>query len=156
MTTSISDARIVPLQEDLTAEDLTLQVLRGLDKVHRMDVPYADGVELLPGEWAVLDADGKAKRATATPSPVSYLVFAGTDRYDTRATGKVTLLQGVPLVVKSSRFNTNVSYAVGDYLTVKDLGGGESFLTKAGSTEHRAAKVLEVGQGYLVYETLSN
>lgn len=150
----VSDIRVAPIGEDLTKDSYELEVLRGLESAYRVDKKIASGATFLKGEWAVLDADSKASRPTATPVANTYLVFCGTDRFDSKATGQVTLLMGKSLIAKSSRYDTGQSYAVGDFLTVKDLGGGEAFVTKAGGGEPRLASVLEVGTDYLVFETL--
>ena len=151
---AVSDIRVAPIGEDLTKEDLTLSILRGLEGMYRVDKKVATGASFLKGEWAVLDSDGKADRPGATPVGHTYLVFCGTDRFDARATGQVTLIMGKSVVAKTSRYDDGQSYAVGDYLTVKDLGGGEAHVTKAGAGEARLGAVLEVGTDYLVFETL--
>ena len=157
MTVSINDVRTVPVGEDLTKDDLTCNVLRGLEKMHRVDKALAaSNTVLLKGEWAVLNASGKAARPSATPVPNTYLVWCGTDRYDVRATGQVTLLMASQLLAQTTRYDNTQTYAPGDYLTVKDRGGGQADVTKATGTEPKLAKVVEVGTGYLVYETLSN
>ena len=155
MVTAISDIRVAPVGEDLTLEDLSLSVLRGLEKMYRVDKKVATGDSFVKGEWAVLDADGKASRPTATPVGGTYLVFSGTDRFDSKATNQVTLIMSYPVIAKTSKFNAGASYAVGDYLTVKDLGAGEASVTKQAGTEPKLARVIEVGNGYLVFETLS-
>jgi len=154
MVVAISDIRVVPIGEDLTKEDLSLSILRGTEKMFRVDKPIAAGAQFLKGEWAVLNVDGKAERPSATPVGHTYLVFCGTDRFDSYATGQVTLIMSHPVVAKSSRYDTTQTYAVGDYLTVNDLGAGQAFVTKAGSTDPKLARVLEVGNGYLTWETL--
>jgi hypothetical protein len=55
----------------------------------------------------------------------------------------------------TNQYDDGPTYAVGDYLTVKDLGGGESSLTLHTGGEVAVAKVVEVGSGFLVYETMS-
>jgi len=155
MTTAISDIRTVPVGEDLTKAESRLEVLRGMEKMYRVDKPYATGQGFGLGEWAVLGADGKVSRATSTPAKATYLVFGGTDRFDAKATGQVTLVMASQIMAKTSVYNSALSYAVGDYLTVKDLGAGESRLTKHGANEVAVAKVVEVGSDYLVYETMS-
>jgi len=155
MSVGISDIRTVPVGEDLTAEDLRLQVVRGLEQAKRADYPLADlSTVLLTGEWAVLNASSQAVRASSTPVGQTYPVFSGTDRFDARATGNVTLLLASNVVIKSSVFDDTATYAVGSYLTVKDLGGGESKVTLRSGSEPRLARVLEVASTYLVYETL--
>lgn len=150
----VSDIRVAPVGEDLTKDSYELEILRGLESMYRVDKKVATGATFLKGEWAVLDADGKASRPAATPVGHTYLVFCGTDRFDAKATGQVTLIMGKSVLAKTSRYDTGQSYAVGDYLTVKDLGGGEAFVTKAGGTEPKLGAVLEVGTDYLVFETL--
>lgn len=155
MVTSISDSRIAPVGEDLTTEELGLSIIRGLETMHRVDYPLADGVALVAGEWGVLGATGKLERAGATPASATYLVFAGTDRYDSKATGQATVVQASMVVAKTVRFNTAQSYAPGDLLTVKNLGGGESQLTKHTAGEIAVAKVVVKSGDVLTYETMS-
>jgi hypothetical protein len=152
---AISDSRTVPITEDLTTEELRLSVTRGLETMYRADSPLATPDTVLGlGEWAVLNADGKAERAGAVPVGHCYLVFAGTDRFDVKATGKVTLIRSWPINAKTNRYDDTQTYAVGDILTVKDLGGGESVVTKAAAGEAALARVIWVGNGWLEFETL--
>lgn len=147
---SVSDIRIAPVGEDLTKEDLSLSVLRGLEKMYRVDKAVASGVSLSKGMWGMLNADGKVAATGATPAGACFLVFAGNDRYDAKATGQVTLIMASPVVVKSSVYDTTATYAVGDMLCVKS-----GKVTKRTGSEARYGRVLEVGAGYLVYETLA-
>jgi len=152
---AISSERTVPVQEDLTTEDLSLQVIRGLETMFRADKPFASGVSLVDGEWGVLQSDGTVARASSTPVPNTYPVFCGTNRFDSHATGQVTLILGGGPVLKTNRFDDGQSYAPGDFLTVKDLGGGESSVTKQAGSDPRLGKVIEVGADYLVFELLA-
>lgn len=158
MVAVVSDISTVPVGADLTAEDLSLAIVKGFETMNRVDKQRVAGAqgECSSGEWMCLDAAGKAVRPSATPVPATYLVFCGTDRFDSKATGQVTLIMSSTPIVKTSKYDTTATYAVGDYLTVKDLGGGEAIPTKASSGEVELAKVQEVGAGYLVYEVLSN
>lgn len=153
MVVSVSDIRVAPIGEDLSTSDLSLDVLRGFEKMYRVDKKIATGAFFAKGEWAVLNVDGKAERPSTTPAAGSYLVLCGTDRFDSRATGQVTLIMSHPVIIKTSNFEPQ-TYNVGDYLVAKDLGGGESTVTSWGTGEPKHARVLEVGNGYLVYETL--
>jgi hypothetical protein len=156
MSVGISDIRTVPVGEDLTKEDIRCQIIRGMEQAHRADVKLASpSTVLLTGEYAVLNSAGKAVRSSATPLGESFLVFSGTDRFDARATGNITLIMSFGQIVKSSVYDTGAVYAVGSYLTVKDLGAGESKLTLRSGVEPRIGRVLEVGTGYLVYQILS-
>lgn len=152
---AISASRTVPVAEDLTTEVQTLSIIRGLEKMHRVDRKTGSGVALAEGEWAVLNDDQTLSRPGATPKANTYLVFAGTNRFDSHATGQATILMGGGLVVKSSRYDAGQSYAVGDGLTAKDLGGGEAYLTKAGGGEAVLARVTAVpAAGVIEYETV--
>lgn len=152
---AISSGRVVPIAEDLTTEVQTLSILRGLEKMHRVDKKVAPGVSLEEGEWAVLNDDGTLSRPGATPKANTYLVFAGNNRFDSHATGQATIVMASQLVVKSSRYDAGQSYSVGDALTVKDLGGGEAHVTKAAGGEAVLARVTKVpAAGVIEYETM--
>lgn len=154
MVTSVSDIRTVPVGEDLTQENLSLSVLRGLERMHRVDKKSEPALSLVSGEWGVLGNDNTVGRPGSVPVAATYLCFLGTDRFDAKASGQVTLIMNSPVIVKSNKFNSAGSYVVGTYLTVKDLGGGEASVTPASAGEYAVAKVNEVGQGYLVYEVI--
>jgi hypothetical protein len=154
MVVAVSDIRVAPIGEDLTTSDLSLDILRGFENMFRVDKVIASGNDFVKGEWAVLNVDGKAERPATTPVGGAFLVLGGTDRFDAKATGQVTLIMSHPVVAKTSRFDTGESYNVGDYLVAKDLGAGEALVTKWGTGEPKHARVLEVGVGYLVFETM--
>lgn len=154
MVDVIGDNSIVPVGEDLTTEKMGLQVLRGFDKMNRVDVPVADGKEFLEGEWGVIDGSGNLDRPGSTPVPNTYLVFAGTNRFDSHATGQASVIMSGDVVVKTERYDDGESYAIGDALTAKDLGGGEAYVTKQSGSEPVLARVLEVGEGYLKYQLM--
>lgn len=151
MVMAINANRTAPVTEDLTTEDLSISVIRGLESVFRKDVELAEGVEIEKGEWGVLNADSKLERPGASATGNAFVVFNGTKRFDAHATGKVTILMG-SFVAKTSKYDTNPSYAVNDFLTVRNLGGGEAIITKASTGEGSVGRVLEVGNGYLVFE----
>lgn len=153
---TIDVARTVPVQEDLTKDDLRLSVLRGLEKMFRVDKPLASSVELGKGEWGVLNAEGKMERPGAVPVPNTYLVFAGTERYDVKATGKVTTIMNSQIIAATDLYDTGVTLEVGDPLTVKDLGAGEAYLTKASGDEPVLARVVEHVAGKLTFATVQN
>lgn len=156
MVSVISDSRIVPVSEDLTTEELRLSVLRGLERMNRVDQKSSSGLSLDQGEWGVLQSDGTVARPSAVPALETYLCFLGTTRFDARATGQVTLIMNSPVIVKSKYYDLAGSYVVGTLLTVKDLGAGEAGVTPGASGEYVFGKVLEVGQGVLKYEVFSN
>lgn len=148
----ISQNRVVPLQEDLTKEDLRLNVLRGHENMFRVDKKFATGESLQLGEWGCLQNDGTMARPSAVPVAETYLVFCGNERYDSMATGQVTLIMNSSIIIKTNRFDASASYAAGSLLSVKDLGAGEAGVTLASPGEYCVGKVQEVGSGYLVIE----
>ena len=148
----IDTSRVVPVTEDLTTRELSLAILRGSEKMFRVDKKLGTNVELLQGEWAVLQSDGTLARPSATPVAESYLVMSGTDRFDVHATGQATLIMNSNIIVKSNKFYNGGVYDVGTLLTVKDLGAGQAVVSPAGVGEFVVGKVVEAGQGYLIYE----
>lgn len=156
MPTSVSDIRTVPVGEDLVSALNTLEIQRGIDKMHRADKPTALGASFVSGEFAVLGNDGQLSRPGATPVASTFLVFAGTDRFDAKMTGKVTVIENSAIVVKTTLFDDTVAYNVGDYLTAKNLGLGEAKVSKAAAGEWSVGRVTEAGSGYLVYDLFSS
>lgn len=148
---TINPDRTVPVQEDLTTEVLEFAVIRGNENMHRKDFPKAEGVSIFTGEWAVL-ANEELVRPGTTPDINTYPVLAGTNRYDAKATGQLTVVQNSTIVAKSERFNKSESYTSGMLLTVKDRGAGEADLTPAANEEWAFAKVTKVNDAYLVFE----
>ena len=156
--TAISQARTVPVSEDLTTEELRLSILRGYETMKRVDKKIKEGDTFALGEWCVLNADDEAEKATATPAVASYLVLAGTDRFDAAATGQVTLAMNSNIIAKTQQFDPGPTYTVGMALTVK-LVSGVGVLTERSGSEPifaRVHSILQVGDGVLVYETVSN
>ena len=76
----ISDIRTVPVGEDLTKEALNLEILRGLEKMFRVDKKVGSGVSLKAGEFAVLGNDGMLSRPGATPVAETYFCTYREDR----------------------------------------------------------------------------
>jgi hypothetical protein len=153
---TIDVARTVPVQEDLTKDETRLSVLRGIEKMYRVDKPLAASTQLLLGEWGVLNSEGKLERPGSVGLPNTYLVFAGSERYDVVATGKVTTIFGSHIVASTDQFDTGVDYEVGDALTAKDYGGGAAGLTKASEPDAVLARVVEFVAGKLTFETVRN
>lgn len=153
---TVDTARTVPVQEDLTQDNSTLSVLRGIERMFRVDKPLAEGVSLLMGEWGVLNAEGKMERPGATGVANTFLVFAGSERYDVQATGKVTLIMSSQIIASTTLFDAGVQMDVGTALTVKTLGHGEAYLTTASGPDAILARVIECVGGKLTFETVRN
>ena len=156
MVQCINPNRIAPVTEDLTTAEDNFEIIRGWEKMHRVDKPLSVGAAFLSGEWAVLNNTGELERAPASPTEATalYLVIAGTDRFDVAANNAATIVMASQVVVRTKRYNTGGSYTVGAILTVKDLGGGESVVTPHSGSEPKVARVTAVGTDWIEYETL--
>jgi len=145
---AISDDRTVPVQEDLTTEDLKLSVLRGFENANRVDFRFKDGESFSAGDWAVLNADGELETPGASSVPNTYLVFSGNDRFDAKATGQCTVFVNSALVVKTNKFASGV-YTPGKLLTAK----GGKLIGLATTGDEVFGQVIEATADYIVYET---
>lgn len=123
-TTSINDNNISPISVDLTNEVPNLNIIRGLVEMKRVDQPIPSGISLVMGEWGVLGADGNLSRPTATPAAASFLCFAGTDRYDARATGQCTMIMNSAIMMQTTYYDDTQQMAPLDNLTAALLTGG--------------------------------
>lgn len=157
---SFNNENVVPLQEDLTVETPLLEIIRGLEGLMREDIALADGESFAEGDWGVINADYELEAPGATASHACVPVWAGNaeGRSDVIATGKVTVLRRArPFIYRTTKFNTAETYAVGDALTVKDLGAGEKVPTKATGSDAILARVSKiVSESVLEIEVVSN
>lgn len=153
MVQAINPNRIVPVQEDLTLPEDTFEIIRGWESMNRVDKELADSVEALPGEWLVLGANNKLARPGASSVPNTYLVIAGTDRFDVAATGQATVVMASSVIVRTKRFHSTLD-TVGQPITIKNLGADVAVpsLGVVG-TDNIFGYVIEVGTDYIVYET---
>lgn len=154
MTMTLNTARIVPVQEDLTSPYSGLEIIRGWEKMNRVDKTLATGVNFVEGEWAVLGDNDKLTRPTATPVRNSFLVIAGTNRFDVYANNAATVVMASKIIARTTQYNPLLSYSVGDALTVKDLGAGQASLTAAAGVEPVLAYVTKVGTNYIEFATV--
>jgi len=146
-------SRVAPISEDLTKEDLSCQIVRGYSLANKVAESFQKGTVLVSGEWAVKTANGMERPGVAS-SNMSMLVIGGTERFDSQATGKVTVIQSSQVQVKTNKFAEQGTYAEGTELTVKNLGAQEAIVSPATAGDYIVAKVLECGNGFLVYETV--
>lgn len=153
MVMAINPNRIVPVQEDLATPYNQLEIIRGWERMYRIDKPIVAGNVFKEGEWAVLGSTGLT-RPTTTAVANTYLVIAGTDRFDVAATRQATIVMNSKIIVRTTQYQTG-SYSVGTPLTVKSSGGGEASVLPADpATEPVLGRVIEVGSGYLVFEVV--
>ena len=155
LVTAIGQASIVPVSTDLTTEFGALEILRGFEQMKRVDRKIQANTALNKGEWGVLNDDGTISRPTSTPARMTFLCFAGTQQFDAAATGQVTLIENSLVQIQTTLFDPNPTYHVGDGLTVKDLGGGEAYVTKSAGSEPVLARVVSPPtNGVIVYDTV--
>lgn len=145
---------VVPVTTDLTLSESRLSILRGFEKMNRVGKPIAIGVALELGDWAVLNSNGELVAPGASSVPNTYPVIAGNDRFDAQVLSQATIVMGSSIIAKTSKFVPG-SYTIGADLTVKNLGGGEKVLSPAASGDYIVARVVEAGNGYLVFETFA-
>jgi hypothetical protein len=145
---------VVPVATDLTLPESRLNILRGFEKMHRVDHKIGAGVSLELGDWAVLNNNGELVAPGATSVANTYPVIAGNDRFDSKITGQATVVMNSPIIAKTAKMVAG-SYNVGSELTVKNLGAGEKILSIAAVGDYVLARVVEVGNGYIVFETVS-
>lgn len=144
----------VPVDMDLTVADMRLSIVRGFEKMNRVDRKIAASVSLELGDWAVLDGNGELAAPGAASVPNTYPVIAGNDRFDAQITKQATIVMASQIMAKTNKFAAG-SYLVGSDLTVKNLGAGEKKLSLAAVGDYVLARVVEVGNGYIVFETVS-
>lgn len=155
LVVAIGQASIVPVQQDLTTQYAPLEILRGFEQMKRVDYPMTPGVALNKGEWGCLNDSGVVTRPTGTAVQATYLCFAGTEQFDSAATGAVTLLPNSLVRIQTSMYNTAGTYHVGTPLTVKDTGGGVAVVTPAAGGDPVLARCVVVPtSGSIVYDTV--
>jgi len=149
--------QIVPDVGDIRAQDNALKVLRGFETSHRNDRKLNGVITLVRGEWAKRNNDGTVQKVSAggLESP-AVLVFRGTEGYDSKATGQVTVFENPSsMIIRTDNFSA-ASYNVGDLLLAK-LVGGKGTLVKAATAGEQAvavARVSTVGDGYMDLDLL--
>lgn len=124
--------RIAPISEDLRAESLKFDLIKGEEKINYVDGKLDSG-NFEEGDWVIKTSTGFAA-PTATASGATFPVVTGNNRYDSLATGNVTVAVGGGFIYKTTKFVAG-SYTVGQNLTVKDLGGGEKIPSAAGGSD---------------------
>lgn len=150
MVLAINPNRIVPVQEDLVLPYNQLEIIRGWEKMHRMDKPLASAVTVAEGEWLVLEDNGMLNTPGSVGVPNTYLVIAGTDRFDVAATGQATIVIASKIVVRTTKYGA-ATYHVGDVLTVKN---GKVVCPAIVGTDAVVARVVGLGNDFLEYEVL--
>ena len=131
----------VPVTEDLRLPDLKFDIVKGLEIVSSMTHDKAKDPalpETAQGDWVVLNNAGVLEAVGAAALANTYPVLVGDDSFDTKASGKLTIIMGGGYVVQTNKYQVG-SYTVGTNLTVK--GVGEKTVCVAGGSDPILARV---------------
>lgn len=150
--TWLNPSRIAPVQEDLTQPNKQFEIVRGWEKMNRVDKAYVG--TFTEGEWAVLGDNDKLTRPGPDAVQNTFLVFAGTDRTDVLATGKVGIVMNSKVIVRTTKRVAGETLHVGDPLNVKSQGTGNASLGKAGTGEPVLAYVTKLLDDQIEYATV--
>lgn len=147
---------VSPITVDLRAEDLKLDIIKGLEHLNYKDEVLASGVDVEEGDWVTKTSTGVDAPASGNAVPNVYPVVTGNNRYDSLATGQVTIATGGGFIYKTKKFVSG-SYTVGQNLCVKDLGGGEKTPSAAGVNDAIVARVYnyDAATGVMEIEVLN-
>ena len=106
---------VAPIGVDLRAEDLKFEIVKGIEHVNYIDGKL-DAGDVEEGDWVVKTATGFA--VVGLSSAKAFPVVTGNNRYDSMATGAVTVIVGGDWIYKTKKFAA-ASYTVGQALTIK-------------------------------------
>lgn len=156
---------MAPVGADLTQPNTSMEIIRGMDNLQRVDYEIADdggGTLLLfgAGNWAVLSDTQTLVLATATAVANSFPVWAGNEsgRSDVHATGKATILMGGRFTYKTDRYDTVPTYAAGSPITLKVANGEDRVPTLATGADPVLGRVVEPpdATGIITLEVIRN
>ena len=150
---SLPQELVAPVTEDLRKEDLKFDIIKGIEHVNYQDGKL-DAGDVEEGDWVRKTATGFAvPNASQTRC---FPVVTGNNRYDSKATGNVTVIVGGNWIYQTTKFVAG-SYTVGQALTVKDLGGGEKVPSAAGSGDVVCGRVFayDAAKGILTIEVVT-
>lgn len=133
---SLQSDLIAPITVDLRAEDLSFNIIKGIEDVKYMDLKQDDtSAAFAPGSWVVTTATGAAVVPGGNGPANVYPVLVGNDQSDSLATGHLTVAVGGGFLAETTKF-VAASYTVGGNLTVKSTG-----LQTAGMNDAIVARV---------------
>lgn len=107
---------VAPITEDLRAEELKFDILKGIEHVNYIDGKLPAGVDVEEGDWVVKTSTGFALPGAS--SVKAFPVVTGNNRYDAIATGDVTVIIGGNWVYQTKKF-TGSGFIVNQELTIK-------------------------------------
>jgi hypothetical protein len=106
-----------------------LDLITPVNDVFRRDFEVADtdllnpteSDSLVQGEWLALDSDGKLERVGASSVPRAWQMFTQKGDFAAQALGKTCVLQAHEYEAETDIFDSALTYAIGDELTVKAI-----------------------------------
>jgi hypothetical protein len=140
---AIAQELVAPITEDLRAEDLKFDIVKGIEHVNYVDGKWVPGAATAveEGDWVTKTNSGYDVIAAGNGVANVYPVVEGNNRYDAIATGNVTVIEAGGFKYKTKKFVPG-AYTVGMNLTVKDLGAGEMVPSAAGASDAIVARVM--------------
>lgn len=130
---------VAPVTVDLRAEDLLLEITKGIEHVNYIDGKL-DAGDVAPGDWVRKTTTGFAVPQVGNAVAHVFPVVVGNNQFDSLATGNVTVITNGGFIYKTKKFVAG-SYSVGTNLCVKDLGAGEKIPSAAGGSDAIVARV---------------
>jgi hypothetical protein len=144
---TVNDPYIAPISVDLSAPDLRMDIIKGIEHINEMDVAIVNPSTLNPpfdlGDWGMTTTAGLVPPATGNAVPNVFPIWVGNTQSDSQATGNATILEGGGFVYRTNKFVAG-SYVLGQNLCVKNLGNGERVPSAAGSNDAVVARVFAI------------
>lgn len=140
---AIQSELVAPISVDLRAEDLSFDIIKGIEHINYQDGKQDDAsASFAPGDWARKTSTGYAVPQTGNAVANVYPVVVGNNQYDALATGQLTVGVGGGFIYKTTKFVAG-SYTIGQNLCVKDLGAGEKVPSAAGANDAIVGRVFD-------------
>lgn len=136
---SLPQELVSPITVDLRAEDLKLDIVKGLETVKYIDGKL-DAGDVEQGDWVRKTSTGFAVPQVGNAVAHVFPVVTGNTQFDALATGNVTVAVTGGFIYKTKKFVAG-AYSVGQNLCVKDLGAGEKVPSAAGGSDAVVARV---------------
>lgn len=132
---------VAPISVDLRAEDLSFDIIKGIEKLNYQDGALVDPtLSVTPGDWMTIASNGFVVPASGNAVANVYPVIVGNNQYDSIATGNLTVAVGGGFMYRTTKYVAG-SYTIGQNLCVKNLGGGERIPSAAGGSDAIVARV---------------
>lgn len=129
---------VAPISVDLRAEDLSFDIIKGLEHLQYMDGKQDDlSASFSAGDWVIKTATGFAVVPAGNGPAGVYPVIVGNNQYDAQASGHLTVAVGSGFLVKTNKFVAG-SYVINQNLTVKSNG-----LQGAGGSDAIIARIYD-------------